>query len=124
MNGFSWLRRLLRSERGNVLVIGATTIPLIIGAGAVGLDTIQYSLWKRQLQRAADSSAIAGAYALSQSGGADDPNAFTLDHVKPLSLYPDLAEVETNQRAAHRRCNLGRGNRAPALSLGEPSRRW
>lgn len=66
MNGFSWLRRLLRSERGNVLVIGATTIPLIIGAGAVGLDTIQYSLWKRQLQRAADSGALAGARALAQ----------------------------------------------------------
>ena len=52
------------------------------------------------------------------------PNAFSADHVQPLSTHPHLAEVESNLRAAHRRCNLGRGNRAPALSIGEPSRRW
>ena len=54
----------------------------------------------------------------------DDPNAFTADHVQPLSLHPDLAEDPTNLRAAHRRCNGSRGNRAPALDLGQLSRRW
>jgi uncharacterized membrane protein len=34
---------------------------------AVGLDTFQYSLWKRQLQRTADSGALAGAHAILQS---------------------------------------------------------
>jgi hypothetical protein len=66
MNGFNWLRKLLKSERGNVIVIGAATIPLLIGAGAVGMDTIQLGLWKRQLQRAADSAALAGGRALVQ----------------------------------------------------------
>ncbi len=66
MSTFSWLRRLIKSERGNVIVIGATALPLVIGAGAVGLDTIQLGLWKRQLQRAADSAALAGARALMQ----------------------------------------------------------
>jgi hypothetical protein len=66
MSGFGWLRKLLKSERGNVIVIGAATIPLLLGAGAVGMDTIQLGLWKRQLQRAADSAALAGGRALVQ----------------------------------------------------------
>ena len=66
MRALSWLRRLLRSERGNVIVIGAAAMPLMIGAGAVALDTIQLSLWKRQLQRAADSAALAGTRAVVQ----------------------------------------------------------
>lgn len=67
MRAPTWARKLLRSERGNVLVMGAAIMPLMIGAAAVGLDTIQLSLWKRQLQRMADSSALAGAHALVQS---------------------------------------------------------
>lgn len=70
MRALSWLRRLLRSERGNVIVIGAAAMPLMIGAGAVALDTIQLSLWKRQLQRAADSGALAGARAIAQQKAA------------------------------------------------------
>ena len=66
MSGFNWLKKLLKSERGNVIAIGAATLPLLIGAGAVGMDTIQLALWKRQLQRAADSAALAGGRALVQ----------------------------------------------------------
>jgi 5-methylcytosine-specific restriction endonuclease McrA len=50
--------------------------------------------------------------------------AFPLDHIKPLSTHPHLGEVWTNSEAAHRRCNLGRGDRTPPLDLGTPSRRW
>ena len=63
---FHWLKRLRQSERGNVLVIGAASLPLLMGATALAVDTIQLSLWKRQMQRAADSAAIAGASALDQ----------------------------------------------------------
>jgi Flp pilus assembly protein TadG len=61
------LRSLLKSERGNVLVVVAACMPLIVGAAAIGVDTIQLTMTKRQLQRAADSAAMAGAYALVQS---------------------------------------------------------
>jgi hypothetical protein len=71
MQANRWMRRLLKSERGNVLVIGAATMPLLIGSAALAVDTIQMGLWKRQLQRAADSAALAGAYAIVQQG---DPN--------------------------------------------------
>jgi hypothetical protein len=72
MQAFSWVRRLLKSERGNVLAISAAAMPLILGSAALALDTIQLSLWKRQLQRAADSAALAGAYAVVQEKAASE----------------------------------------------------
>ena len=58
-----YLKRLCRDRRGNALVIAAGALPLIIGSAGLASDTIQWTLWKRQLQRAADSAAIAGVYA-------------------------------------------------------------
>ncbi len=60
----------MRSRRGNVLAIAAATLPLFIAAAGLATDTIQWTLWKRQLQRAADSAAIAGVYNREANGGA------------------------------------------------------
>lgn len=60
------LKDLRSCKRGNALVMVAATAPLLIAASAIGLDTIQVTLAKRQLQRSADSAAMAGAYALMQ----------------------------------------------------------
>jgi hypothetical protein len=57
------LRKLLGDKRGNALMIAGAALPLIIGAAGLASDTIQWALWKRQLQKAADSAAIAGVYA-------------------------------------------------------------
>jgi Flp pilus assembly protein TadG len=66
MRALGWFNRLIRNECGNAMVIAAAALPLTIGAAAIGVDTIQASLARRQLQRAADSAALAGAYALAQ----------------------------------------------------------
>jgi Flp pilus assembly protein TadG len=55
-------RGLGRDERGNALAIAAAAMPLMIGASAIAVDTINLTLTKRELQREADSAAIAGAY--------------------------------------------------------------
>ena len=57
-----FLRKLLGNERGNFLLIAAAAFPLLIGFAGLAVDTIQWVLWKRELQRAADSAAIAGVY--------------------------------------------------------------
>lgn len=61
------LARLRGNERGNVLVIVAASMPLVMGSAAMTTDTIQWALWKRELQRQADSGALAGGYALAQA---------------------------------------------------------
>ena len=60
-------RRFLRCASGNILVIAGASMPLIIGAGGLAVDTVQWTEWKRELQREADSASLAGAYALAQT---------------------------------------------------------
>ena len=64
-----FFKKLWRDKRGNALVIGAAALPLVLGSAGLASDTIQWALWKRQLQRAADSGAIAGVYAIVQDSG-------------------------------------------------------
>ena len=58
----SAFKKLWNDKRGNALVIAGAALPLVVGSAGLATDTIQWTLWKRQLQRAADSAAIAGVY--------------------------------------------------------------
>ena len=58
---------LWRESGGNALILFAVATPVILGGAGLATDTIQWSLWKRELQRSADSSALAGAYAVAES---------------------------------------------------------
>ena len=62
-------RRLWNDKRGNALLIAGAAMPLVIGSAGLASDTIQWTLWKRQLQRAADSAALAGVYDRVQNNG-------------------------------------------------------
>ena len=68
----AFFKSLWRDRRGNALVIGAAALPLVLGSAGLAADTIQWALWKRQLQRAADSAAMAGVYSIVQMEGAKD----------------------------------------------------
>lgn len=63
------LREIWENDRGNSLIIAGAALPLLLGSAGLATDTIQWALWKRQLQRAADSAAIAGVYDRSQNAG-------------------------------------------------------
>lgn len=58
--------RIWRNEAGNALMLATMALPVVIGAGGLATDTIQWTLWKRQIQRQADSAAMAGAFARAQ----------------------------------------------------------
>ena len=55
----AFLKKLQRDRRGNALMIAGAALPLLVGSVGLATDTIQWALWKRQLQRAADSAAFA-----------------------------------------------------------------
>ena len=63
---FQAFRRLRRDSRGNVIAIAGASLPLIVGAAGLATDTIQWANWKRELQRSADTAAMAGVYASAQ----------------------------------------------------------
>lgn len=74
-----FLRKLWSDRRGNALMIAGLSLPLIVGAAGLGTDTVQWVVWKRELQRAADSAALAGVYALAQETGVTDTQAVNAD---------------------------------------------
>lgn len=60
--------------RGNVLVVVAIGTTSLVGAAGIGVDTVQWYLWKRQLQQAVDSGAMAGALSLYTGHSYDQPS--------------------------------------------------
>jgi hypothetical protein len=85
MIGF--FRRLFKDRRGNVLVIAGAALPLIVGAAGLANDTIQWTLWKRQLQRAADSAAIAGVYDRASAAGSSSGTLTAVQHDLTLNMH-------------------------------------
>ena len=59
---------LLRSEEGNILVLAAVSLSLILGLLAFAVDSGRLLYAKRQLQTLADAAAMAGALELSTCG--------------------------------------------------------
>ncbi len=92
------LRRIIRDERGNALAIGAAALPLLLGGAGMAVDTVQISLAKRQLQRSADSAAIAGAHAALQSFSASDAvnRDLAVNNDVPLDGAPVVQNAPTS----------------------------
>ena len=91
---FSIVKRLRKSEKGSTLVIVGGALPLLVGAAGLATDTIQWALWKRQLQRAADSAAIAGVYQRVKEDDVDDvesavENDLDLNHHTGIDFFTD-----------------------------------
>lgn len=93
------LRRIWEDKHGNALVLGAAALPLLLGSAGLATDTIQWALWKRQLQRAADSAAIAGVYErVDKEGGTTTVEAavnhdLTINHHTGIALETGYPQV-------------------------------
>lgn len=94
----SFVKRLRKSEKGSTLIIVGGALPLLVGAAGLATDTIQWAVWKRQLQRAADSAAVAGVYQRVKQDEEDAvegavENDIELNHHTGIALLND-AEIE------------------------------
>ena len=83
----AFIRKLLKDRRGNALAIACAAMPLIVGSAGLAVDTIQWTLWKRQLQRAADSAAIAGVYDREAANGGTSTITTTVNHDLTLNKH-------------------------------------
>lgn len=54
----------------------------------------------------------------------NEPDAFSADHILPVSTHPDLVNVYSNLAASHSSCNKARGNRMPQPGIGSPEPQW
>ena len=91
------LRALLTDCRGNVLVLSALAMPLMVGAAGLAMDTIQLTQIQRQLQRQADSAALAGALAKAQGASASNAatSSIARDSLVALSQTPVIENAPT-----------------------------
>ncbi len=90
-----YLKKLWKDRRGNAIVIVGAALPIVVGAAGLGTDTVQWVLWKRELQRAADTAALAGVYAELQTASVPSAvSAHLADNnhtgVALLSGYPAI----------------------------------
>lgn len=90
------LVKLWRDPRGNVLPIMAAFLPLMIGAAGLATDTIQWTLWRRQLQRAADSAAFAGVYNRAANNGATTTTATAVCRDLAVNLHTWMGLLGTS----------------------------
>ncbi|MEO6432640.1 MAG: pilus assembly protein TadG-related protein, partial [Sphingomicrobium sp.] len=87
----NFLRKLFKDRRGNALVIAAAALPLLVGSAGLATDTIQWALWKRQLQRAADSAAIAGVYDRVNNAGLTSSTSTAVSHDLTLNQHTGIS---------------------------------
>ena len=91
----SRLRALWSDARGNALMLTALALPVMIGAAGLGVHTMQLSHVKRELQREADSAAMAGAYSLYQSQGNSAATAQANKALTQNALVPGATSTIT-----------------------------
>ena len=70
-----FIGKLIGDRSASAAVVTAFSILSLIGGAGLATDTIQWTLAKRQLQRMADSAAIAGAFARARGKSADSTRA-------------------------------------------------
>ena len=49
--------------------------------------------------------------------------SYTIDHLKPRSLYPELAKVFSNMVSAHKSCNSSKNTQTVEKTLADMARR-
>jgi Flp pilus assembly protein TadG len=95
LNRLSCFRQLWSDARGNALMLTALALPVMIGAAGLGVHTMQLAHVKRELQREADSAAMAGAYSLYQSQGNSAATAQANKALTQNALVPDATATIT-----------------------------
>ena len=62
-----YIKKLLHGQRGNIAILFALCLPVLLGCAALAVDLARLNLTKVELQNAADAAALAGAKSLSVS---------------------------------------------------------
>ncbi|MBY6014722.1 Tad domain-containing protein [Qipengyuania gaetbuli] len=89
----TFLQRLKKDTTGNLLLMAGAGITALVGAAGISVDTVQWYLWKRQMQQAVDTGAVAGA--LAMSFGRDHNTAVTSEVGRTANTVHTIELVST-----------------------------
>jgi Flp pilus assembly protein TadG len=101
------VRKIFGDRSANATVVTAFSILSMIGGAGLATDTIQWTLSKRQLQRMADSAALAGAFAKARKQSDDQTKAsaqkeldrYTALNIITLNSVPSITQPTTGTYA-------------------------
>ncbi|MBW8785792.1 MAG: hypothetical protein JF593_14350 [Novosphingobium sp.] len=85
-------RNLISDKSGNVMLITAAALPMLVGAAGMATDTVELSMLKRVLQQEADAAALAAAAAGSQSAGISDAATHEISAMHKLTVTSTTVE--------------------------------
>lgn len=89
----TFLERLRKNTGGNILLMAGAGITVLVGAAGISVDTVQWYLWKRQMQQAVDTGAVAGAMAMTF--GRDHNGAVTSEVGRTANTTHTIETVNT-----------------------------
>lgn len=93
MRIFRLLAQVLRSRKGNVAVIFALTMPVVIGSAALSVETSYWYYKQHQLQAAADNAAYAGSLENRNGSSSDVIAAAALNVASQNTFDPSLGTI-------------------------------
>ncbi len=70
LKSLTTFRSILRDKSASAVVVTSFSLLATVGGAGLATDTIQWTLWKRQLQRMSDSAALSGAFAAARGRSA------------------------------------------------------
>lgn len=88
-SGSYWLHRLAHNRSGNIAIIAAASLPLLVGVLALGVDWGYLGYQKRKAQTDTDLAAISAAAALSDPG--DSLRRYAADNDLKIAVMDDAA---------------------------------
>ena len=92
-------------------------------AKTAGRKTRRFKALRKQLRDLGLPCYLCGN-AIDYTKTAPHPDSFTVEHVKPRSKYPELAEDPGNLKSAHFGCNNAKGVREDEAGHGMTSKDW
>lgn len=84
--GSRLIRQVLGDRSANAVVVTSFSILAMVGGAGLATDTIQWTLWKRQLQRMSDSAALAGAFAVARGNSASSAAQSEINRYNIITL--------------------------------------
>lgn len=98
-----WAKSFAACRRGNVAIVFALSLPLVVGGAALGVETTYWYYKRLAMQEAADSAAYAGA--LDKRSGGDDTEVAAV--AKLTSSQNGFAEPKTTIQVVSAAANGG-----------------
>lgn len=114
---FALVKALRRDRRGNVAVIVASSMTMMVGFGALGVDAGSIYLAKRRLQGVADAAALAAAGASDSQAAAQRAIAGSGQAARIVRLTP--GRYDTSAAAAGARFVAGTAAGAVQVTLAQ-----